>query len=235
VLAALTNISRVHCSARVRPTVCRSSARNYVTQVTVPTDPFLSQSQVRADLGDADGAERTLRDFVAEYPLNVDLNLINVFCERKMEHHQFGEVVSLIETTRGAVITSELERLKRERLERADETRIAAISSALDDTSVDQARAYLAGAYAAKRSVEESLARQKNGTTFPPELTTKLAMCLLYLNKRVEARQRLDELKKTNPSAFFDLWFDAGVACQRFVSDIPFPKSRLPVLPIVRP
>lgn len=171
-------------------------------------------AQVMFELGDKEGAEETLDDFVGEYPDCVDATLVNVHAETKMDHLQFEEVVKLLNGTRDAVVRSELERLKRDRVERADEVRVEAISEALDN-GADQQSAEKSGALAAKEFVEHSLKElKKSPSIYPPDLTTKLAMCLLYLNRRTEAKKKLTGLRKVDPGEFYDLWYDAGVACQ---------------------
>ena len=170
-------------------------------------------AQVHAELGDFETAEKTLDVFVANTPNAVDLTLINVHAESKMHAHAFAEAAALIETTRGAVARSERERAKRDRVAAAESARLEASERALE-TGESSERAEALGHAAAAEAHNAALEAQKREPPFPPDLVAKAAMCLLYLNDARGARERLAELRETDPREWHDLWFECGVVCQ---------------------
>jgi len=170
-------------------------------------------AQVHAELGDFETAEKTLDAFVTNTPNAVDLTLINVHAESKMHAHAFAEAAALIETTRGAVARSERERAKRDRVAAAESARLEASERALE-TGESSERAEALGHAAAAEAHNATLEAQKRDPPFPPDLVAKAAMCLLYLNDARGARERLAELRETDPREWHDLWFECGVVCQ---------------------
>lgn len=170
-------------------------------------------AQVHADLGDFETAERTLDAFVAKTPNEVDLTLVNVHAESKMRAHAFAAAAALIEATKDAVTKSELDRAKRERVSAADEARVDATQRALE-AGEPVARAEELGHLAAKAAVSRALDAQKRDPPFPPDLTAKSAMCLLYLGETEAAGEKLAALRETDPRTYHDLWYECGVVCQ---------------------
>ena len=170
-------------------------------------------AQIHADLGDFETAERTLDEFVAKTPNEVDLTLVNVHAESKMRAHAFEAAAALIEATRDAVVKSELDRAKCERVSAANDARLDASERALE-VGESVARAEELGHEAAAAAVARALAAQKRDPPFPPDLTAKSAMCLLYLNKTEAASEKLGELRETDPHTYHDLWYECGVVCQ---------------------
>ena len=170
-------------------------------------------AQVYAELGDFETAEKTLDDFVAKTPGEVDLTLVNVHAESKMHAHAFAEAVALIDATRDAVVKSERERAKRERVNRAEEARLDARERALEAGEPPE-RAERLGHDAAAASVQASLDAQRRDPPFPPDLVAKAAMCALYLNELKDAREKLAELQSADPATYHDLWYECGVVCQ---------------------
>ena len=180
-----------------------------------PANPRVATllAQVYAELGDFETAEKTLDDFVAKTPSEVDLTLVNVHAESKMHAHAFAEAVALIEATRDAVVKSERERAKRERVNRAEEARLDARERALEAGESPE-RAERLGHDAAAASVRSSLDAQRRDPPFPPDLVAKAAMCLLYLREVKAAREKLAELQSADPVTYHDLWYECGVVCQ---------------------
>ena len=176
-------------------------------------DVVVELARVYHSVGNAERAETTLDDFMQMHGgAHVTPTLVNILAELKMEAGRFEETVTLIEASADRIKELAEEQRASERAEEA--TAVAReVQQAARERGASENDAAQEAAAAAEEAIAAAVRAARTPADIPLDLTVRLGMALLYLDRAAEAKTHLQKLRNASVEGHEDLWMDAAETC----------------------